>query len=78
MKYSEFKETEEFLFKETEKKRHKADLILIRVSLFLAEMTELLFEDGKFVKPKTIQILRWWKIGQKTISFISDLIKLIV
>jgi len=78
MKLSEYKQVEEFLYKETTEKRHKADLILSRVSLFLADMTDLLFEDGKFVKPKTIQILRWWRIGQKTISFISDIIKLIV
>ena len=78
MKLSEYKEVEQFLYKETTEKRHKADLILISVSIFLSEMTELLFENGQFVKPKTIQILRWWKIGQKTISFISDIIKLIV
>jgi len=78
MKLSEYKLAEDFLYKETSEKRHKADLILSRVSLFLADMTNLLFEDGKFVKPKSIQILRWWKISQKTITFITDIIKLIV
>lgn len=78
MKHSEYKEVQQFLWKETSEKRHKADIILARVSKFLAEMQELLFENGQFVKPKTWQVLRWWKVGQKTIHFISDLIKLIL
>lgn len=78
MKHSEYKMVEKFLQKETSEKRHKADLILSRVAEFMAEMQDLLFENGQFVKPKTIQILRWWKIGQRAISFISDLIKLIL
>ena len=75
MKYSEFNLVKELLEKGIEKPS-KIKLVLDRLNLFMGDLTELLFLNGEFVKPKTIQILRWWRIAQKTINFISDVIKI--
>ena len=75
MKYSEFNYVKELLQNEVPRP-NKIKLVLDRLTLFMGELTELLFQDGQFVKPKTIQILRWWRITQRTINFISDVIKI--
>jgi hypothetical protein len=75
MKYSEFNYAKEILQNEVPKP-NKIKLVLDRLNLFMGDLTELLFLNGEFVKPKTIQILRWWRIAQKTINFISDVIKI--
>ena len=75
MKYSEFNLVKELLEKGIEKPS-KIKLVLDRLNVFMGDLTELLFLNGEFVKPKTIQILRWWRIAQKTINFISDVIKI--
>jgi hypothetical protein len=75
MKYSEFNLVKELLEKGIEKPS-KIKLVLDRLNLFMGDLTELLFLNGEFVKPKTIQILRWYRIAQKTINFISDVIKI--
>ena len=76
MKYSEFNYAKELLQNEIPKP-NKIKLVLDRLTLFMGELTDLLFQDGQFVKPKTIQILRWWRIAQKTIDFISHVIKIL-
>jgi hypothetical protein len=76
MKYSEFNYAKELLQNEVPKP-NKIKLVLDRLTLFMGELTDLLFQDGQFVKPKTIQILRWWKIAQRTIEFIGDVIKIL-
>jgi hypothetical protein len=75
MKYSEFNYVKEILQNEIPRP-NKIKLVLDRLTLFMGELTDLLFQDGQFVKPKTIQILRWWRIAQRTIDFISDVIKI--
>lgn len=75
MKYSEFNLAKEILQNEIPKP-NKVKLVLDRLTQFMGDLTELLFQDGQFVKPKTIQILRWWKIAQRTIDFIGDVIKI--
>ena len=76
MKYSEFNYVKELLQNEVPR-ANKIKLILDRLMLFMADLTDLLFQDGQFVKPKTIQILRWWRIAQRTIEFIGDVIKIL-
>lgn len=75
MKYSEFSLAQKLLQNEIPKP-NKVKLVLDRLTLFMGDLTELLFQDGQFMKPKTIQILRWWKIAQRTIDFIGDVIKI--
>lgn len=76
MKYSEFSLAKELLQNEIPRS-NKVKLVLDRVSQFMGELSGLLFQDGEFVKPKTIQLLRWWKIAQRTIDFIGDVIKIL-
>lgn len=76
MKYSEFNYAKELLQNEIPRP-NKVKLILDRVTLFMGELSGLLFQNGEFVKPKTIQILRWWKIAQRTLDFIGDVIKIL-
>lgn len=75
MKQSEYNIAKDLLV--IEKRTNKVNAILNCVSKFMSELAVLLFENGQFVKPKTYQLLRWWRIGQKTIKFIGDIIDIL-